>query len=145
MRWPRRSPSDSTGTMAERTPATPDEQVRPLYERAESQTAAGFERLVRGDAFGELLAQMTENVMGLTRIGFDIADLVLRNLRIAGRSDIARLGRALARTEQKLERVLQEVEELRNEVERPRAVEEVGQLPAGSGRGGRGSAKASGQ
>jgi hypothetical protein len=43
-------------------------------------------------------------------------DLVLRNLRVAGRSDVVRLSRQLARTEDKLERVLQEVEELRSEM-----------------------------
>jgi hypothetical protein len=43
-------------------------------------------------------------------------DLALRNLRLAGRRDIVRLSRQLARTEDKLERVLQEVEALRAEV-----------------------------
>jgi hypothetical protein len=82
----------------------------------EARTAKAVERLVAGDAFGELLARGTENVVGLTKIGFDVADLVVRNLRIAGRTDVARLGRALARTEDKLERVLQEVESLRDEL-----------------------------
>jgi hypothetical protein len=95
---------------------TPEEQVRALYEQAESRTAKAAEQLVMGDAFGELLARTTENVIALTRIGSDVADLVLRNLRIAGRTDVARLGRALARTDDKLERVLQEVEALRDEL-----------------------------
>jgi hypothetical protein len=43
-------------------------------------------------------------------------DLFLRNLRVAGRRDVVRLSRQLARTEDKLERVLQEVEELRGEL-----------------------------
>jgi hypothetical protein len=102
--------------MAEPPAVSPDEQVRHLYERAESRTAAAFERVVASEAFGELLAWATENVIGLTKIGFDVADLVVRNLRLAGRADIARLGRSLARTEDKLERVLQEVEKLRDEV-----------------------------
>jgi len=80
-----------------------------------------LERLVAGDAFGELLARTTENVVGLMKIGFDVGDLVVRNLRLAGRMDVARLGRSLARTEDKLERVLQEVESLRDEVAAVRA------------------------
>ena len=44
-------------------------------------------------------------------------DLVLRNLRLAGRRDVVRLARQLARTEDKLERVLQEVETLRDQLE----------------------------
>ncbi|MHB8696364.1 MAG: hypothetical protein ACYDHH_34585, partial [Solirubrobacteraceae bacterium] len=54
----------------------------------------------------------------LTRLGNDLADLVLRNLRVAGRADIFRLARQLQRTEDKLERVLQEIEQLRDETER---------------------------
>src|SRR3954463_14004521 len=95
----------------------PDEQVRELFGQAEKQTAAAMEQLVHRDAFGELLARVTENVMGLTRIGFDVLDLTVRNLRIAGRPDLIRLGRQLARNEDKLERVLQEVERLQGQVE----------------------------
>lgn len=115
--------------MAEPQAPTGDERVRALYEEAESRAATAFERLVASEAFGELLARTTENVVGLTKIGFDVADLVVRNLRLAGRADIARLGRSLARTEDKLERVLQEVELLRNEVAAARTADE----PAGDG------------
>ena len=97
---------------------SPTEQVRALYERAENETASALEEMVNKPSFGRLLALSAENVAALTRIGTDIADLVLRNMRIAGRADIARLGRQLHRTEDKLERVLQEVEELRDEVAR---------------------------
>jgi septal ring factor EnvC (AmiA/AmiB activator) len=45
-------------------------------------------------------------------------DIVVRNLRIAGKRDVVGLARQLARTEDKLERVLQEVEELRDELTR---------------------------
>jgi hypothetical protein len=82
---------------------------------AEKSTAKAMEQIVHGNSFGELLARTTENAMAVTRIGFEAMDLVVRNLRIAGRQDVARLGRQLARTEDKLERVLQEVEELRDE------------------------------
>ena len=71
---------------------------------AEKRTADAVEELVKSNAFGELLARSTENIMGLTRIGFDAADLVVRNLRLAGKPDITSLGRQLARTEDKLER-----------------------------------------
>ena len=74
------------------------------------------ERLVQRDAFGELLAMATENVVALAKIGADVGDLAVRNLRLAGRRDVARLGQQLARTEDKLETVLQEVERLQDEL-----------------------------
>jgi len=93
-----------------------EEQVRALYESAESKTAQAFEQAVSTASFGSLLARSAENVAALTRIGSDVADLVLRNLRVAGRADITRLARQLHRTEDKLERVLQEIEQLRDEL-----------------------------
>jgi len=95
--------------------------TRRLYEDAEKQAASAMEQLVHSNSFGELLARSTENVMGLTKIGFDTFDLLVRNLRIAGRKDVVNLGRQLARTEDKLERVLQEVEQLRDELRQERA------------------------
>ena len=95
---------------------TPDQEVRRLYEEAESRVAKAAERVVSRDSFGELLAMMTENVVALTRIGNEAMDLVLRNLRVASRQDINRMTRALGRAEDKLEQVLQEVEELRGEL-----------------------------
>ena len=74
------------------------------------------EQLVQRNAFGELLAMATENVVALAKIGADVGDLAVRNLRLAGRRDIARLGQQLARTEDKLETVLQEVERLQDEL-----------------------------
>jgi hypothetical protein len=90
----------------------PGDEVRRLYEDAEKRTAAAFEEVVKRDSFGELLARVTENTIAVVRIGNDVADLVVRNLRIAGRRDITALARQLARTEDKLELVLQEVERL---------------------------------
>jgi hypothetical protein len=78
--------------------------------------ARATERVVSRDSFGELLAQVTENAVALTRIGNEALDLLVRNLRLAGRQDINRLTRALGRTEDKLEQVLQEVEALRDQV-----------------------------
>jgi hypothetical protein len=89
---------------------------RTLYERVESQTAVAMEELVAKPSFGRLLAMSGENVAALARISSDTADLILRNLRLAGRADITRLARQLHRTEDKLERVLQEVEGLRDEL-----------------------------
>jgi hypothetical protein len=94
----------------------------------EERTASAMERLVQRDAFGELLAMATENVVAMAKLGADAGDLFVRNLRLAGRRDIARLGRQLARTEDKLEDVLQEVERLRAELtaERERSPESDG-------------------
>ena len=88
---------------------------------AEKQTASAVEELVHSDSFGELLARLTQNVMGVTKIGFGVLDLTVRNLRLAGRPDLVRLGRQLNRNEDKLERVLQEVESLQDEVKRLRS------------------------
>jgi hypothetical protein len=122
--------------MADDRRSTPTEDVQRLYEDAEKRTAQAFEEVVSRGSFGELLARMTENVVGLTKIGTDTFDLILRNLRLAGRSDVTRLARQLGRTEDKLELLLQEVERLQE------ALEDSGQTGRGSGRG-RGRATAS--
>jgi hypothetical protein len=94
----------------------PEEQLRTFYEHVESQTASALDELVAKPSFGRLLALSGENVAAVARIGSDTADLVLRNLRLAGRADVTRLAGQLHRTEDKLERVLQEVEDLRDEL-----------------------------
>jgi hypothetical protein len=96
--------------------ASATEQVRALYEHVEATTADALEGLVAKPSFGRLLALSAENVAALSRIGSDIFDLTLRNMRLAGRADITRLARQLYRNEDKLERVLQEVEQLRDEL-----------------------------
>ena len=93
-----------------------ESQVRELYEQLESQTATALDELVTTPSFGRLLTASAENFAAFSRIGADAADLVLRNLRLAGRADVVRLARQLHRTKDKLERVLQEVEELRDEL-----------------------------
>jgi hypothetical protein len=70
--------------------------------------------LVSRDSFGELLARLTENTVAMTKIATDVFDLMLRNLRLAGRQDITRLARQLGRTEDKIEMLLQEVERLQD-------------------------------
>ena len=102
--------------MADGSTQSPEDQVQALYEQAESRAAKAFEELVAKPSFGALMARSADNVAAITRIGSDMADLVLRNLRLAGRADITRLARQLHRTEDKLERVLQEVESLRDEL-----------------------------
>jgi hypothetical protein len=114
---------------------TPEQEVRRLYEEAETRVARAAERVVSRDSFGELLAMVTENAVALTRIGNEGMDLVLRNLRVASRQDINRLTRALGRTEDKLEQVLQEVEELRDELSGPAKTNGTTRSRSGSGSG----------
>jgi hypothetical protein len=96
---------------------TPVQQARQLAEEAESRTAKAMEEVVSRDSFGEVLALVAGNAIALMRLGSDAADLVVRNLRIAGRRDVVSLHRQLARTEDKLELVLQEVESLQAELQ----------------------------
>jgi len=96
---------------------SPADEVQRLYNEAETQMARAMEDLVSRDSFGSLLVRMTENVMGVTQIATGAIDLVVRNLRIAGRPDVTRLARQIARTEDKLELVLQEVERLTERLE----------------------------
>jgi hypothetical protein len=105
----------ATGTNGQQSPPA-EERIRAAYERAEAGTAKALEDLVAKPSFGRLLAAGAENVAALTRIGSDWADLVIRNMRLAGRADVTRLARQLRRNEDKLERVLQEVEGLRDEL-----------------------------
>ena len=99
----------------------PAEELRRLYEDAETRTAKALENMVKSDAFGEGLALLTQNVLGLTRVSNDALDMWWRGMRVAGREDLTRVGRQLARTEDKLEMVLQQVEELRAELRQERA------------------------
>jgi hypothetical protein len=115
---------------------TPDEQVRRLYEEAEAATGGAMERLVSRQAFAELLGMAAENTVAIIKLGSDAADLVVRNLRLAGRRDLTRLAKQIARTEDKLERVLQEIESLRAE-------QRAAAGSAGSGNGQASSASAS--
>jgi hypothetical protein len=91
---------------------SPADEVQRLYDEAESALAKAMEDLVSRDSFGLLLVRMTENVMGLAQIGNGAIDLLVRNLRVAGRADVVRLARMIARAEDKLEMVLQELERL---------------------------------
>jgi hypothetical protein len=122
---------------------SPIDQVRVLLEGTESQAAKAFEQAVATRSFGSVLARCGENAAALARIGSDLADLALRNLRLAGRADIVRLARQLHRTEDKLERVLQELEELRDELEaRDRQPARASARGNGHGHGGDGRRRA---
>jgi hypothetical protein len=117
--------------MAEREGQTSAmERARGRYEETESTSSRALERLVSGEAFAELLVLTVQNVAGLTKLSFDAADLMIRSMRLAGRADVVRLGRQLARNERKLERVLQEIELLRDEV-----AAASGSSPAAAGNG----------
>src|SRR5215212_9522269 len=118
---------------------TPEQEVRRLYDEAETRVARATERVVSRDSFGELLAMVTENAVAMTRIGNEAMDLVLRNLRIASRQDLNRLTRALGRTEDKLEQVLQEIEELRDELSSSTSNGTSRSRAGGSGSGSSGS------
>src|ERR1700759_4964858 len=103
---------------ADRDVPSPAEQVARMYEQAESEAAKASERLVGSGGFASLLGQFAENAAAGSRLSHDALDLVLRNLRRAGRRDVVRLSRQLARTEDKLERVLQEIEGVRDRLDR---------------------------
>jgi hypothetical protein len=108
---------------------TPEQELRRLYDDAETRMAKASERVVGRESFGEVLAMLTENIVALTRIGNDAMDLVWSNLRIASKQDLLRLGRRLGRTEDKLELVLQEVERLRASTEARAAQDGDGAQP----------------
>jgi hypothetical protein len=103
-------------SVAEERPS-PTDEVQRLYNEAEAQVAKAMEDFVSRDSFGSLLVRMTENVMGMTQVANSAIDLVIRNLRLAGRPDLVRLARQIGRTEDKLELVLQEVERLGAQLE----------------------------
>jgi uncharacterized membrane protein YgcG len=126
-------------------PAGPEQEARPglvdaatqLAGRLESVASEKAESAVAGRGFATLLGWVAENVIAVTRIGSDVADLAVRNLRLAGRKDLARLGMQQARTEDKLERLLQEVERLEAELRLARS-------GGSGGSGGSGSSGSSG-
>ena len=128
--------------MADERHPSPAEETKRLYDEAETRTARAFEHVVSRDSFGELLARMTENTVAVTRIWTDIFDLVLRNLRVAGRQDIIRLARQLGRTDDKVEMLLQEVERLQDRLGvdgRPRRTADGRHASSGNGAGERSS------
>lgn len=116
---PRDHPKERTVTMTERP--TTAERFRKGIDEFLGANAAGLEEVVNTKAFGDILAQITGNLVAITRIGGETLDLVIRNARLAGRKDVAELGRQLARNEDKLEQVLALVEKLEGELAEARA------------------------
>lgn len=105
--------------MAERLTAA--ERVRKGLDEFFGSSGAGLEEVVNSQAFGDMLAQVTGNLVAISRIGGETLDLLIRNARLAGRKDVSELGRQLARNEDKLEAVLALVEELQDELKQARA------------------------
>jgi hypothetical protein len=135
------APPGSEVNVAEDRP-TPADEVQRLYNEAESQMARAMEDLVSRDSFGSVLVRVTENVMAMTQIANGALDLVVRNLRLAGRPDLTRLARQISRTEDKLELVLQEVERLSEQVEALRSEGQERDGPdAQAGNGGTGGVR----
>jgi ABC-type transporter Mla subunit MlaD len=128
---------------SDRDTPTPSDQVAALYEQLESQAAQASEHMVGTRGFAALLGQLAENTAALSKLGNDAMDLVLRNLRLAGRRDVVRLARQLARTEDKLERVLQELETLRDQLNATETRPPAG-APARRAPGGRGARRSNG-
>jgi|GEM_PF-1613556 hypothetical protein len=91
---------------------SPLAKIHRTYVGGEARAASAVESAVGSNAFGELLAMSASNAMALARLANGGIDRGVRALRVAGRADIADLGRQLARAEDKLERMLQLVEEL---------------------------------
>lgn len=109
--------------MAERL--TTGERIRKGLDDFLGTNGAGLEEVVNTKAFGDILAQITGNMVAINRIGAETLDLVIRNARLAGRHDVSELGRQLARNEDKLEAVLALVEELQAELKSARAQNEA--------------------
>ncbi|MCW3013355.1 MAG: hypothetical protein JWO02_447 [Solirubrobacterales bacterium] len=89
--------------------------VAPLRQAlvdAEKAMSSSMEQLVDSKGFTEVLGQAAENLVALTTLNAGVWDLVLRNLRMAGRADVDRLGQRLNQIEDKLEVLLQELERL---------------------------------
>jgi hypothetical protein len=126
--------------MADARTPKPKEQASRLYEQAEVHASRASGQLVGSRGFAAVLGQLTGNAAAVTKLSSDAMDLVLRNLRVAGRRDVARLARQLVRTEDKLERVLQEVEELRDELRSTRSNGSAAPAQAMRARGPRASA-----
>jgi hypothetical protein len=96
---------------------SPLAKIHRTYVGGEARAASAVESAVGSNAFGELLAMSASNAMALARLANGGIDRGVRALRVAGRADIADLGRQLARAEDKLERMLQLVEELEGRID----------------------------
>lgn len=121
--------------MADETGATGAQRLRGQFDDFLSTAAPGLEEVTTSKAFGTMLAQAVGNMVAMHRIGNDVLDLAIRNVRLAGRADVTSLHKQLARTENKLEHVLEVVERLEDELasERGRNTSVAGAQAAGEG------------
>ncbi len=108
-------------TQQPRKISDPAQQARQAYEQSEKAASSTLENLVSSQSFAEGLSLFTSNAVALSRIAQIGLDQMVRMTRLAGRTDISRLGTQLARTEDKLEHVLQVVEQLESELQATRA------------------------
>ncbi len=118
--------------MTEQRPLSPMEQIRRAYEETEQRTSQTMEEVVSSQGFAEMLSMMVGNAMSVSRISGNVLDDIVRRTHLAGRSDLAGVGRQIGRTEDKLELVLQRIESLESEVRALR--EELADRPAASPR-----------
>lgn len=109
---------------------TTAERLRQGLDQFLGSSATGLEEVVNTKAFGDILAQLTGNLVAVSRISAETLDLLIRNARLAGRKDVSELARQLGRTEDKLEAVLALVENLQDDLKSAR--EENAALRAGN-------------
>ncbi len=102
--------------MSEQRPLSPMEQIRRAYEETEKKTSQTMEEVVSSQGFAEVLSMLVGNAMSASRISGNVLDDIVRRTHIAGRTDLAGVGRQIGRTEDKLELVLQRIEALEGEV-----------------------------
>lgn len=109
--------------MADQSGNNSDHPYRQYLDDVLAAASPGLEEVVNTKAFGHMLSQTAGNLVALHRLGNDALDLMIRNARLAGRSDVTSLHRQLSRNEDKLEMVLETVERLEDELaeERRRA------------------------
>lgn len=108
---------------------TTAERLRKGLDEFLGTSGAGLEEVVNTKAFGDILAQLTGNLVAVSRISGETLDMLIRNARLAGRKDVSELARQLGRTEDKLEAVLALVEDLQGDLKAAR--EENAALRAG--------------
>lgn len=118
--------------MTEQRPLSPMEQIRRAYEETEQRTSQTMEELVSSQGFAEMLSMLVGNAMSVSRISGNVLDDLVRRSHLAGRTDLAGVGRQIGRTEDKLELVLQRIESLEQEVRALR--DELGDRPLGARR-----------
>src|SRR5690606_12997500 len=83
-----RSSTEGMAVMADEADATGTQQFRRQLDDFLSTAAPGLEEVTTSKAFGSMLAQAVGNMVAMHRIGNDVLDLAIRNVRLAGRADV---------------------------------------------------------